>query len=386
MQAVTFDDAIGDIMLPDQEQNLQKNDQAQWRAYRNRTHRNHHSRFLDFLLAHQTSNSDDLNEVERELMNVLSGMKGANTDQSYLEVIGYANILCRPESGCLGVRGYWQELCQLLEIAVEAASLTEKVREEGVLSSNLAVALLRLGKLDQAEQQARKALSKFEQAQEKNGQAKARGVLATIARLRGEYDKGKHELEELLVIFSALDDQASLGVTYTQLGRIAEKMGDAKSAGEFFEQDLKIEKALGDDRGIALASWGLGNSAYMQGDLETASGFYENALTLLKKVGDKANLVGLLGQQANLRRKINDLSGAEKLFWEVIKISEELGEVSTESIALFNLSGMYHQANNLPQAIALMERVVILEEAAGFADRKRSRKALAQLKLENGEV
>ena len=138
----------------------------QWRAHRAKTQRRYSSKYLEFVLAHAAPNPRDLDDIEAELPNVLAGMNQASTDRCYLDVVEYASVLCRPESGCLGLRGYWQELYQHLQIAVQAARWVAP-DEEAAMRHNLAVVLMKQGNLGQADSQVRQALTQFELIQEK---------------------------------------------------------------------------------------------------------------------------------------------------------------------------------------------------------------------------
>src|SRR5690606_2939320 len=109
---------------------------------------------------------------------------------------------------------------------------------------------------------------------------------------------------------------------------------------------------------------------------------YQVAWDLLVAIGDKQNQAGLLGQLANLERRLGHTTKAEQLFRKVVDLAHDLGDVVLESMALFNLASLYRQLGNLPKAIRLMQQAIAIEAAAGLADLEQDRQALAQLEHE----
>lgn len=359
-----------------------KEDQLAWLKYRSASKERYCRRYLEFALAYATSGPDDLDRIESELPNLFEGMLIADQENLYSDVLDYAGVLCRPESGCLGIRGYWEDLYHLLNIAIRNAHLSAQKSELASLYQNLAVFFLKKDKLSQAEEEAKKALMIFQGLEGKRGETKVLGVLATIAKQRGDFEKARSDLQDLIPIFDSLHDLPSLAVTYNQLGRLEETAGNLKNAEEYYRKDFNIEKDLDNDRGMGLALWGLGNIAYFRGDFAIASKEYRRAHELLEPTGDKANLAGLMGQQANLLRKLGDFFAAEKTFHDVIRISQELGDPGLESMALFNLAVLYRQTRKMSDAIAFMERAAVVEEKAGIGDVQRTLQALEQLRAE----
>ncbi len=361
---------------------MARHDVDRWRVQRQNAVANHSKQYLNHILEYSGSSATDLDAVEKELANLLTGMKQAYKTELLDAVIDYAGVLCRPGSGCLGIRGYRAELNQLLQIALDAARRRNRLEDEASLHHNLALLAMSQGKMATAKTASQTAFAQFAELQDARGMARSKGLQATLFRLQGKYAQARQALESLLERFKELNDTASLGVTYSQLGRLAEVEKDGPAAEAYYQADLALEEADGDERGIALARWGLGNAAYLQNDLEKAQQHYQAALQMLEVIGDKQNLAGLLGQLANLERNLGNTPQAEKLFWQVVELSHSLGDPVVESMALFNLAALYRQLDNLPQAIELMKAVVAIEEEAGLADLEQDRRALAQLEKE----
>lgn len=358
---------------------------SQWQRYHQAAAGRFTDLYLTYTFEHSGASPQDLDTLEAELPNLLKGMQLAHVAGHWEAVLDYASVLCRPESGCLGVRGYWAELQAHLSLALEAAQRSGQLTEEAALWQNLSVLTMNQGQIERAREQCQAALERFEQAAEERGTAQAQGLLGTLARLQGDYPQARSEFEAVLEIFERLDDPTNMAITYHQLARLAEAQRDVQNARSYYQADLALEQELENERGIALARWGLGNVAYLQGDLKEAGHHYQAAWEMLNALGDKRNIAGLLGQWANLDRRIGKTVEAEALFWQAVAICRELEDVVTESLALFNLAALYREQGDLEQAVALLERVVEIEEQAGLPDLEMDRRALAQVRDELGK-
>jgi tetratricopeptide (TPR) repeat protein len=149
------------------------------------------------------------------------------------------------------------------------------------------LALLRLGKLEEAMQQALLGFEFAKKSGEKKDEAKALSVMGLIALEQKDPRIAHGYLEESLSIARKMEDKRLEFHTLNNLA-ISEGSvkGDYELAGEYYRQAYEIAKEIGDkyQEGIALSN--LGFSTRMQGDLETASLQHENSLLIAREIGN----------------------------------------------------------------------------------------------------
>lgn len=355
---------------------------SDWHSYSQASAKRFWSHYLIYTSTHSQLMTDDLNALEAELTNLLLGVEQAYEHEDWDAVLDYTHVLCRPERGYLGLRGYWSSLHTYLSWALDAAQHKGDFAQEAAVWQQMALLAMNQGQLERSRELCTKALGMFQQISDDRGTAETRGFLATLARMQGDYEQARTEFMAVMQIFERLNDYSNMAVTYNHLGRLAEVQRDGQSAFKYYQEDLSLEQSLGNEWGVALALWGLGNAAYLQNDLKEALRNYEKAWDCLTAIGDKRNIAGLLGQMANLNRRLGDDKEAERLFLLVIDLCQELGEVITESLALFNLAELYHDRGELTRVVPLLERVVAIDEQAGLSDLEMDREALKQVRIE----
>jgi len=123
-------------------------------------------------------------------------------------------------------RGQYEAATRELRTALEVAEGLGDDAESGVAALSLAYALRRLGRHEEAEAAARKAMACYSRAGQERGVLRARAVLATIARQTGRYEESERMFRETLDDARAARERFVVGellaarhVVWTELGR-----------------------------------------------------------------------------------------------------------------------------------------------------------------------
>ncbi len=114
----------------------------------------------------------------------------------------------------------------------------------------------------------------------------------------GDYENAVRLFQELLEIYTQLNDKNGMGGLHKDLGWSAMRTGDYQLAQKHLEKNLALAQETGDKTGLIFAYSGLGEVAVRLGQYERASGLLEKGLSLSRELGDKwleATILGSLG-------------------------------------------------------------------------------------------
>ncbi|KAI3777604.1 hypothetical protein L1987_47404 [Smallanthus sonchifolius] len=258
---------------------------------------------------------------------------------------------------------------------------------------------LSLSRYDEAIHAYQKALTGLKSSKGENHPA----VASVYARLADLYNKigkirdSKSYCENALRIYEKPIPgipQEEIACGFTNISAIYESMNELDYALKLLHKALKIYNDVpGQQNTVAGIEAQMGVMYYVLAKYSESYNSFKNAISKLRASGEKKNMFfGIALNQMGLtcvqRYAINE---ALDLFEEARSILEhECGSYHPDTLAVYsNLAGTYDAVGRLDDAIALLERIVVIrEEKLGTAhpDVDDEKRRLAELLKEAGKV
>ena len=225
------------------------------------------------------------------------------------------------------------------------------------------------GQPDQAGQTYRRALAYLQDQPETEWTRTSISViyhqLGMTAQDRGRLDEADDWYRKALTIKEELGDRPRMASTYHQLGMTAQDRGRLDEADDWYRQSLTIEEELGNRPGMAGSYHQLGNTAYLRGRLDEADDWYRQSLIIDEELGDRPHMAGTyrqLGINAYLRGRLDE---ADDWYRQSLTIDEELGNRPGMAIAYYQLGITPHLRGRLDEAEDWYRQSLTIFEALG---------------------
>jgi predicted ATPase/class 3 adenylate cyclase len=229
-----------------------------------------------------------------------------------------------------------------------------------------ALALFRLGRLDEAMQRAQETLERNRAARNRKEEARALNSIGLIALEHKDPTTAQKYLLRGLAIAREIKDP---GLEHRTLNNLALSEGSVNGnyalAHEYYEKSYKIAHDIGDRvaEGVALAN--LGFSAGMQGDFVAARSYHEQALYVAREIGNRyqetytlINLSAVVGIQ-------NEAGSALQYAQQALELAEKLSERAGEAWALLYMGHAYLLQNELHLAQTTYRKSVHIRDELG---------------------
>jgi tetratricopeptide (TPR) repeat protein len=193
-----------------------------------------------------------------------------------------------------------QEWCQRLIPHVEGNSYQYCVQTLGCVYRDT-------GRLDEADRYFKDALAYAKRQKSLREMAKSIGLLADVARYRGEYDEADTLYRHSLQFFVELGDRSSIAICWASLGENELDQGNFESAETYLKKALVSMKNFKMTWHIAEVNWDLTKIYRAKGDLKQAQIYYDIAATLFRKLGAEKDLAKMSIQPRAILMKTESL-------------------------------------------------------------------------------
>jgi predicted ATPase/class 3 adenylate cyclase len=132
-----------------------------------------------------------------------------------------------------------------------------------------------------------KSLELYRVLADKEGMAKALGVLGSIEYFEKDFLAAQNAWEEALGLYRELADRRGIARVLNNLGYSIQTQGNIEKAQEFYMECLAICRELEDKWNMQHVLFNMGLVAYQQGNIIKAREFYEETLEVCRELGDK---------------------------------------------------------------------------------------------------
>lgn len=228
------------------------------------------------------------------------------------------------------------------------------------------VALLRMGKLEDAMQYARRALTLARAEGTRLEEGKARSIMGLITLEQKEPRLARAHLEEAVKIARELKDLDLEAKALNNLAMSASSvLGDFAAARSYYEMALEINRQRGDSYGTGVVLANLGYLAGLVGDFESAQAYHERALSTAREIGSTyqeiytlINLSAVTGVKEDALRSLEYASRA-------LELSRRIGERSGEGWALLYMGYAWLLSGETEPAVEAFQGSIAIREELG---------------------
>jgi tetratricopeptide (TPR) repeat protein len=189
---------------------------------------------------------------------------------------------------------------------------------------------VRLGKLDDALKEARRAKETFEASGDRDGVIQALEAEALVHQRRKDPAGARRALREAMEQGKHLDSVRSLAGFEENLGRVLLKQGDLDSAEAAFADVVKLNARAGKAEGEATSRLDLALVRLYRGDLAGASQEIDRAARQAKEI-DSPKIAGIIRYAEAYRALLSgDVASARQLFESALEVAPHLREIGVD--------------------------------------------------------
>jgi predicted ATPase/DNA-binding SARP family transcriptional activator len=200
-----------------------------------------------------------------------------------------------------------------------------------------------------------------------------------LAWVQGDYDACVRFVEESLVLYGRLDDEAGMIRALIGLGLALQARGDLGQAKAHHEESLALARKLHRTREEAFALGNLGDVAIMEGDYEAARTLFRDSLALCREVEDtESTAVALMCLGLIALRHDDDPAAAASLFGESLELFGELGFKERMGTCLAGLAAVRARGDSERAGRLLGAAQALLQDIGAVADVPWERPLLAE--------
>lgn len=193
----------------------------------------------------------------------------------------------------------------------------------------------RLGQMEAAAEQLRRAVAQREALGDRRGQAASLRNLSTVLSMQGMFVPAQDALEQARVITEQLGDSRALADLANARGALYEEQGNYRDALGAYRDSLRMRQSLGDDRSIGESLNNVGYAYYQLGEFDNAQTYWQQSAATYKKIDDRYGLVHAHQSQALAEIARGDWKAARSLLEDSLKTAEsmQMAEENTISVA-----------------------------------------------------
>jgi eukaryotic-like serine/threonine-protein kinase len=227
---------------------------------------------------------------------------------------------------------------------VKALIINKKLKNlfgEGQVLNAFGVALLRLGKLEQAEDYFQQALDIRQKVKDDHGVATTLANFAIIHSIRGEFDSAEQFLQRSLSSWKKLDDAVGMSNTLEKLGLLEEERGNLDLTLDYYRQSLSLRMPLGDNWLKAESMNNVGYAYFLLSDIEHALTYLQQAEQEFLALNEPMGIIKVRQILAQIYLQQGKWSQARQLFTTTIQDAKTLGleeEIDVANAYLARLS------------------------------------------------
>ena len=156
---------------------------------------------------------------------------------------------------------------------------------QGSVRIQRSLLLQRLGRLEEALDDAAEAFVIFRRLGIKRNEAQALNLLGVVSAMRGHYEDAVALIRASIVLDREIGDRFHLGLKVSNLGQIYAELGDSRESFDFLCWSLEIFGRTDDPSGKVDALCALAELLLESAELERAEGYLDEALQLAEQTG-----------------------------------------------------------------------------------------------------
>jgi tetratricopeptide (TPR) repeat protein len=277
--------------------------------------------------------------------------------------------------------------------AIELAVAAQDARSEGRARGALGFARYRIGQLEQAEVECRRALEILEPGQ--LVRADVLHVLGCVLAGRGDFKAAREFIESALPLYVEAGDVRSLGRTLASLGVISANEGKNDEALRAYDRAIGIATDLADLWTEGLISVHFAQLCQEMGHWADAHRRYERGERALREAGDRNSWAHAVLWRGTLFHEEGRLDDAARCYREALAAMRDVGYRWGEAFALVYFTSVevargnaeraeagYAEAEEIFRSIDARVGHIVLGVHRGYLEAHRGRTAAAEKAIE----
>jgi tetratricopeptide (TPR) repeat protein len=223
------------------------------------------------------------------------------------------------------------------------------------------LALLRLGRLDEAMQRAQETLKRDRAAGNRKEECRTLTAMGLIAHEQREPAAAQQYLLEALVIAREIKDPSLEARALNNLARSEEAVNrNYALAMQYYEQSYKIAREIGDRNAESFTLSNLGFAAGLQGDFVNARLFHEQALVAAREIGNPYNETYTLINLSSIVALQSDAVSALHFAQMAAELAKKISEPAGEAWALHYMGHAHLLQNQIELAHIAFRRSIAI--------------------------
>lgn len=296
------------------------------------------------------------------MLAVVWGGSGSAADPSVEEVEALRLELSKGRADSLH-----ETVASAEEIFTQLAELSERAEEYGRLAVELSRAHRIFANYELAKKRALVAIEVGQKIANPKLEAFGHNALGGVYWRRGNYALVWKEWLDALTLREAIQDEAGMAATYSNMGILLDEQGDYPGALEYYTraleidrrigsatleiaatinnigtvheilenpelalkhyaESLKLRESVGDERGMATSLTNIGSALNSQGKTDEARQAFHQAMTIRRKSGERRNIASTLAEMGSNELNAGNLEEARRLAFESWEIRTETAE------------------------------------------------------------
>jgi len=228
------------------------------------------------------------------------------------------------------------------------------------------VALLRLGRLDEAMQRGTETLNQCQAVGNRKEEGRILTTMGLIALEQKEPANARRFLVEALQIAREIQDPGLETRALNNLARSEETVHrNYALARQYYEQSYRIAHEIGDRTNESITMGNLGFAAGMQGDFAAARSYHEQALMIAREVGNRYQEIYVLINLSAVSGIQNEARPALEYARAAAELAQKIGERVGEAWAMLYLGHAYLLENELQMAQTAYRKSIEIRSELG---------------------
>jgi DNA-binding SARP family transcriptional activator len=210
-----------------------------------------------------------------------------------------------------------------------------------------------------------------------DAQARALSRLGRLHRRQGRLDQAAETYRQALTQYADLGDRAAEALALRDLGSVHWRQGDYRQAAEHYQRAWTRFRQLGDEAGQADALVRLGLVDERLGNEAEAADRLQSALDLFAQLGDRFSEAYVLSLLARLPHQAHQLERTTVHLERSLAVIRRAGDRTAEAYALTDLAAVHARGGRLTEAAGHLRQALVLHRRIG--DRASEAEALNDL-------
>ena len=240
-----------------------------------------------------------------------------------------------------------------------------------------AVALRRIGRIEDAHESAQRALAIARESGDRHGESIALGGLGVLYTFLGRVEEGLACDLAALAIHRERGDRRLEGAALSGIAVQHHDQGRMDEARAHYEAALAIQRGTGNRLAEGIVLGNLGTLYNDQGRLEQARSIYLDTIAICKEVGDRHGEGVTLGNLGKLDMDQGRMDDALVDYEAALAIDREVGDRRGEGIVIGQLGNLHQAQGRLDDARTCYAQSLVIAREVG--NRRFEGEALANL-------